>query len=130
MAVTPAFTSTPRLTTSAVSAANTNRDGTGTIVSLMTGAAAGTKVFEVDIQWTVTSTAGMLRLYLSVDGGSTWKLFDEQAVTAITASASVACFRATKTYTNLVLRDSSCVIGASTHNAEASVVTVLGGDLT
>ena len=32
MATTPNFTSTSRLATASVSAANTNRDGTGTIV--------------------------------------------------------------------------------------------------
>ena len=126
MATTPNFTSTSRLATASVSAANTNRDGTGTIVTVLTGVAAGTKVFEVDVQMTVTSTAGMVRLFLSSDSGATWKLFDEVAIAAATASASV---KATQ-YTNLILPSASWVLGAATHNAEASVVTALGGDLT
>lgn len=130
MAVTPNFTSTSRLATASVSAANTNRDGTGTIVTVLTGVAAGTKVFEVDVQMTVTSTAGMVRLFLSSDSGTTWKLFDEVAIAAATVSASVKGTRVATQYTNLILSSASWVLGAATHNAEASVVTALGGDLT
>jgi hypothetical protein len=130
MATTPNFTSTSRLATAAVSTANTNRDGTGTIVSVITGVAAGTKVFEVDVQMIVTSTAGMVRLFLSSDTGSTWKLFDEVAIAAATVSASVKGTRVATQYTNLILPSASWILGASTHNAEASVVTALGGDLT
>lgn len=130
MATTPNFTSTSRLATASVSAANTNRDGTGTIVTVLTGVAAGTKVFEVDVQMTVTSTAGMVRLFLSSDSGATWKLFDEVAIAAATASASVKATRVATQYTNLILPSASWVLGAATHNAEASVVTALGGDLT
>ena len=130
MAVTPNFTSTARLATASVSAANANRDGTGTIVTVLTGVAAGTKVFEVDVQMTVTSTAGMVRLFLSSDSGTTWKLFDEVAIAAATASASVKATRVATQYTNLILPSASWVLGAATNNAEASVVTALGGDLT
>ena len=130
MATTPNFTSTSRLATASVSAANTNRDGTGTIVTVLTGVAAGTKVFEVDVQMTVTSTAGMVRLFLSSDTGATWKLFDEVAIAAATVSASVKATRVATQYTNLILPSASWVLGAATHNAEASVVTALGGDLT
>ena len=130
MATTPNFTSTSRLATASVSAANTNRDGTGSIIAVLTGVAAGTKVFEVDVQMTVTSTAGMVRLFLSSDSGTTWKLFDEVAIAAATASASVKATRVATQYTNLILPSASWVLGAATHNAEASVVTALGGDLT
>lgn len=130
MASIPNFTSTARLTASAVSAANTGRDGTGTIVSLISGVAAGTKVFEVDVQMTVTSTAGMVRLYLSSDSGASWKLFDEVAIAAATVSASVKGTRVSTLYSNLILPSSAHALGASTHNAEASVVTVMAGDLT
>jgi hypothetical protein len=128
MADSPAFASTPRCETAAVSAANTNRDGTGTIVAIATGAATGTKIEEVDVKATVTTTAGMVRLYLSLDAGTTWRLYDEIPVTAITASASVATFRQANTYTNLILRDASAKLGASTHNAEALTVVATGGD--
>lgn len=127
MASTPSFTSTPRLGSGQVSAANTNRDGTGTLVSVLTGAAAGTKVFEVAVVATVTTTAGMVRLY--IDDGTNVRLFDEIPVTAVTGSASVAEFRALRKYSSLVLPSTSHILKASTHNAEAINVFAHGGDL-
>lgn len=130
MAANPAYATTPRLGVGQISAANTNRDGTGTIVSVLTGVAAGTKVFEVVAQATVTTTAGMVRLYVSLDAGSTWRLFDEIAIPAVTVGANTPAVRAARLYTNLVLRDASCQLGASTHNGEAFNVIAQAGDLT
>lgn len=128
MATEPAFASTPRCEIAQISTANTNRDGTGTIGTIATGAATGTKIEEVDIKATVTTTAGMVRLYLSLDAGTTWRLFDEVAVSAITVAASTQSFRQAQTYTNLILRDASAKLGASTHNAETFNVVAIGGD--
>lgn len=130
MASTPAYAATPRsLDIAQVSAANTNRDGTGTIVTVCTGAAAGTRVSAITVQATVTTTAGMVRIYLSTDSGSTWRLFDEILVSAITASGSVAAFRARRTYDDLVLTGTSDLIGASTVAAEAINVFTSAMDL-
>ena len=84
MASTPSFTSTPRIGAANVATANTNRDGTGTITALLTGAAAGTKVTSITAQAAVTTTAGMVRIFVSTDSGSTWRLFDELAIAAAT----------------------------------------------
>ena len=130
MASTPSFTSTPRIGYGQVSTANTNRDGTGTVVTMLTGAAAGTKVFEIAAQATVTTTAGMVRIFLSLDGGTTKRLIDELAIAAATVSASVKGTRITTSYSNLILPDASAVLYASTHNAEAINVVALAGDLT
>ena len=130
MSTKPAFTSTVRNAVGAVSAANTNRDGTGTIVSILTGVAAGTRVFEISVKALSTTTAGMVRLFISFDGGSTWKLYDEILVSAVTPSASVAAFKSSLTPPNLLLPNASTIIGASTHNAELFNVFVVGGDLT
>ena len=110
-----------------VTTANTNRDGTGTITTILTGVAAGTRINEIVIEATATTTAGMVRLYLH--DGTNARLFDEFVVTAITAAASTAVYRATKTYDNLVLSSASWSIRASTHNTETFNVIVLGADL-
>ena len=130
MAANPTFTSTPRVGYGQVSAANTSRDGTGTLVTLLTGAAAGTKVFEIAAQATVTTTAGMVRIFLSLDSGTTKRLIDEMSIAAATVSASVKGTRIATTYSNLVLPDASAVLYASTHNAEAINVAAFAGDLT
>lgn len=130
MATSPAFTSTPRYASATVSAANTNRDGTGTIVSVLTGVAAGTKVFEVVVQATGTTTAGMVRLFVSTDSGTTWRLFDEVTIAAATPSGTVKATRVSTTYANLILANGSQVLGAATNNAESFAVIALAGDLT
>jgi hypothetical protein len=130
MAAAPTYAANPRsIDRAVVSAANTNRDGSGTIVSIATGSAAGFKVMEVVAQATVTTTAGMIRLFISTDSGSTWDLFDELPVGAVTVSASISAFRAVKNYNNLVLTGTTNRLGASTHNAEAFEVYALGADL-
>jgi hypothetical protein len=130
MASNPVFTSTARADFVNVAAANTARDGTGTITTLVTGVAAGTKVFEVDIQATVTTTAGMIRLFISSDSGTTWKMFDEISVAAATPSATVKATRNLTSYNNLILPSSSYRLGVTTNNAESINVFALSGDLT
>jgi hypothetical protein len=127
MATQPAFATTPRIGMGQVTTANTNRDGTGTIATILTGVAAGTRINEIVIEAVGTTTAGMVRLYLH--DGTNARLFDEFVVTAITAAASTAVYRAAKTYDNLVLPSSSWSIRASTHNTETFNVIVLGADL-
>lgn len=127
MATQPAFATVPRIGLAQVSAANTNRDGTGTIVTIITGVAAGTRIAEVVVEATVTTTAGMVRLYL-FDGTNT-RLFDEVAIAAATPSASVRATRVSTVYTNLILPSASWQLRASTHNAEAINVIALGADL-
>jgi hypothetical protein len=127
MAASPVFAVTPEIGMGQVSAANTNRDGTtGTYVTLVTAAPSGTRVAEIVTQATVTTTAGMVRLFLT--DGSTIRMFDEIAISAATVSASVKGNRVSTLYTNLVI-PSGWSIKASTHNAEAINVFVLGADL-
>jgi hypothetical protein len=128
MAANPAFASTSRTGSVQVATANTNRDGTGTVVDVLTGVAAGTKVFEVVVQATGTTTAGMVRLYY-FDGTNT-RLLDEVPVTAVTPSASAAAFRARRVYDNLIIAGSTHKLQASTHNAETFNVIASAGDLT
>ncbi len=127
MAVAPVFAVTPRLTSVAVATANTNRDGTGTLVSLITGVAAGTRINEISVQATVTTTAGMVRIYLY--DGTNYRLWDEVAIPAATVSASVKGIRVATTYNNLILPSASWQLFASTHNGEAFTVTTMGADL-
>lgn len=130
MAAAPAYAATPRsIDIAQVSAANTNRDGTGTIVTVCAGVAAGTRVSSVTAHATVSTTAGMVRLYLSTDTGSTWRLYREIPVTAVTVSASAAAWEARLEFTDLVLTGTSDLLGASTHNAEAINVFPAAMDL-
>jgi hypothetical protein len=126
MADNPTFAATPRLDRNNLSAANSARDGTGTLVDVCTATGGGVKIESVVVQATATTTAGMVRLF--VHDGSTSRLFDEVAVAAVTPSASVAAFRARRVYPDLVLEPGH-KLQASTHNAETFVVHALGGEL-
>jgi len=130
MATTPAFVSTARLTVASVSTANTAIDGTGTITSLITGVAAGTRVLEIDAQCSATSAAALVNLFISTDSGSTWTLFDQIAITAATSSTTVKANRNTATYQNLILPGTAYSIGCTTTISQATRVYALAGDLT
>ena len=130
MATNPSFVSTPRLEVVQVGTANTNRDGSGTLGTLITGAAAGTRVFEIVAQAAESTTAGMVRIFLSTDGGTTKRLIDEISIAAATASGSVKATRNSAVYQNLVLEDANCILYASTHVAEDINVCVMAADLT
>jgi len=127
MAADPAFAVTPRVAAVNVATANTNRDGTGTVATLITGASTGTRIAEIVVQARVTTTAGMVRVFLY--DGTTFYFFDEISIAAATVSASVKGTRVSTAYNNLVLPSASWSVRVSTHNAESIDVTAMGADL-
>lgn len=124
MATTPIFTKTPQMGIAAISAANTNRDGTGTIVDVITGAAVGTRIERITIAATSTTTAGVVRLYL-YDGTNT-RLWKEVLVAAVTPSTTVSPFQSILSNQGLNL-PSTFKLRASTNNAESFNVVAEGG---
>ena len=129
MASSPAFIATGRVAAVNVATANTATDGTGTIASLIAGVAAGTRVNEIDVKCAATSAAAQINLFISSDTGSTWKIFDSVTVTAVTQSATVAGFRGSASYTNLILPSAAHIIGVTTTISQSTNVVALGGDL-
>ena len=124
MATNANYASTPRAASAVLSAANTNRDGTGTIVTLIAGATNGTRVDDIRISATGTTTAGMIRFYLSLDSGTTNRLLFEVPVSAATPSGVVQSFQTTLTNLGIILPDASAQLRASTNNAESFHVVV------
>ena len=131
MATQAAFAATPHTEVSVVSAANTNRDGTGTIVTILTPDANGTRMERIQIKATGTTTAGQLRLFVSADAGVTWRFHDEIAVAAIVPSATVQSFEGSLTFGNVsfLALSSGQRLGMSTHNAESFHVTAIGAGI-
>jgi hypothetical protein len=127
MAAEPAFAVTPRIATVNIATANANRDGTGTVATLITGASTGTRIAEIVIKARVTTTAGQVRVFLH--DGTTFFAFDEIAVAAATVSSTVQGARVSTTYSNLVLPNASWSVRVSTDKAESIDVTALGADL-
>lgn len=131
-AATPSFAVIPRAAVAAVSAANTARDGTGTIVDIMVGVTAGTKINEVVVQTTGDPADSAVTLFLH--NGTAFFLFDEVDMgNPAAAAATVSGFRYSKSYNNLVLPSSSWKLGAAiTVALTAGVLNVFafGADLT
>lgn len=132
MASTPQFAATPKVGIATISTANTNRDGTGTLGTVLTAGASGTRIRRIEVQATGTTTAGMVRLYLH--DGTTAHLFLEVPVSAITPSGTVSAF--TANYSEATTTDqlpltipTGYSLRASTHNAESFKVIAEGGDL-
>lgn len=91
MAASPTFAATPHTGIAVISTANLNRDGTGTIVSLFTPGASGSRVASCTITATVTTASQQLvRLYRSIDSGTTWRLWKEIGMAAVTISTGLA----------------------------------------
>jgi len=126
----PIFVDTVQWGSARISTANTNRDGTGTLGDVFTGAADGSRISYIRIMATSTTTAGMIRLYV-YDGTNT-RLWDEVMVNALTPSATVLGFRATIASPipgePLLVLKSTHVLRASTHNAESFDVSAVAGD--
>jgi hypothetical protein len=69
-----------------ISTANSNRDGTGTLGTVLTGASNGTLIKNVFIKATGTTSQGMIRLF--VYDGSNTRLLREIDVDPVTPSAT------------------------------------------
>lgn len=122
MAANPTFAITPKIGQVRIATANTNRDGTGTLGTVYTGVAAGSRVLWIQAMATSTTTAGAIRLF--VDNGSSVSLWREVLVTALTPSVTVLGW--TTTWFSpvpgeplLLLPTASYVLKASTNNAES-----------
>lgn len=121
MSVQAQYAAMPKTAVAQVTTANTARDGTGTIATVFTAGASGSRIDDVTITAVATTTAGMVRLFLH--DGTNARLLREVAVSAITPSGTVAAFTASLTNLALVLQ-SGWSLRASTHNAETFNVCV------
>ena len=126
MSTTANFFSTPRTAVAQLTTGNTARDGSGTPVAVITGAANGTRIDDIEITHAGAgaSSAGVIRLFLSGDGGTTNRLLREIMVTAITPSTSTAGWSHRITDLGLILASASWSLRATTHNTDTFNVCV------
>lgn len=126
----PVFVLTPRTGVVQISTANTNLDGTGTLGTLFQAGPNGARLDCINIKATITTTAGMIRLFLT-KGGST-RLWKEVPVSAITPSGTVAAFEAVVEASNHkdmpMILEADTIVKVGTHNAETFNVIAQAGD--
>ena len=139
MATSAQYATTPTVDISQISTANTNRDGTGTLVeiasgpSVAQGSGVGKRISTVVICATGTTTQNMIRFFLSTDGGTTKRLIGEVVTAPLTPSGTVPAYQAVVPFlSGLILQgqvsSNSCKLYASTHAAETYNIFVFGGN--
>lgn len=131
MSTTANYAATPNLGIAAISTANTNRDGTGTIGTVLTAGASGSRVDAVMLKATGTTTAGMIRLF--IHNGTTAYLLNEIPVLANTPSSTAPAWEVqmnSSTMSQLfpIILPTGYSLRASTNNAENFNVMAQGGD--
>lgn len=137
MATTAQFTAQPILEYSQLTTANTNRDGTGTLVTVSTGPSAsaaagvGQRINRVTVQAAGATSAGVIRFYISLDNGTTNRLILERLVGAVSPSTTVLAWRQEMPeLVGLILPGGgNALLRASTNNAETFNVIVESGRL-
>ena len=126
---TPIFTLTPNIGKGSVSTANTNRDGTGTIATIFTAGANGSKISEIDIMASSDPADSTVVFYLY--DGSTYYPIDEWDIgNPAAGSATVASYNEKRTFANLVLPTGWSLRASITAALTAGVlyIVALGGD--
>lgn len=106
--------------------ANTNRNGTGTIVDIVTAGAGGADVYALYIAAQGTTTDGKIHLYIKDSG--TYYYIGEYQVTGITPSTTVARYQLTISFTYLKLANAQA-LAAATEKTETFTVTATGVQL-
>jgi hypothetical protein len=131
MASTGNYASTPRTGVVVIDTANTARDGTGTLGTVLLAPASGSRIDGLDIQAVGTTTAGMVRLF--VHNGTTAFLLTEIPVIAVTPGAAIPAWSvhlSTNSNPNFpIVLGSGFSLRASTNNADAfNIITTQAGD--
>lgn len=123
----PVYGLTPNHGVARATAANTNRDGTGTTYTVITGGTNGTRVERVFGKSEVTTTAGMARLFHK--SGSTFRFLDEVNMTALTPSGTVQSWQGffNPAIFPIILKNAE-TLEVSINNAEATIFHAEGTD--
>jgi hypothetical protein len=132
MALSPVHASAGVIGATTVSTANTARDGTGTIATIVTGVAAGTRINRVVLKATGDPADSVVTLFLH--DGTNYFLFDEFDLgNPAAGSTTVPAYREERVYSDLVLPSASWSLRAAiTVALTAGVINVfaLGEALT
>lgn len=127
MSLSPQFATTPKIGSARINTANANRDGTGTIATLITAGVSGTRVDSISVKALGNTSQGMIRLF--VHDGTNYRFITEDQVEALTPAAT------DKTHESLIELDGGLVLPTlhslrvSTEVDDTFDVCAFGGDL-
>ena len=126
MAITAQFVATPKVGLFNISVANTDLTGAGTIGTVFSAGADGSRIERCVVKATGTTTAGMVRLF--IHNGTAATLLTEIQVAAVTPSGTLPAFETTLVFDGGLVIPTGYSLRAATHNAESFQLTALGGD--
>jgi len=129
MAAAPIYTGTVNVGSGLVpGTADTSRTAPSNATTIFTAGSSGSRIEEIIFQGVGTTVAGIVCVFRH--DGSTYHLIDEVAITAVTPSTTVAAFRTTRQYANLLLKsgDTLRVTTQIAGNQSLVKVTAEGGD--
>jgi hypothetical protein len=129
VATAPNFTGTPQTEVASVSTANTARDGTGTIATVFTAGASGSRITSIRCVATVDPADSIVNLFLH-DGTTAWFFDSVDMGNPAAASTTADAFKAVVSYTDLLLPSGWSLRASITVALTAGVVNVFahGGD--
>lgn len=127
MASSPVFIGAPKVWQQQISTANTARDGSGTIGTIMSAGASGSRISGIRIMSVGTVTAGMIRFF--INDGTNKYLWKERPVIAVTASGSAAGFDDEFIIPDGLVLPTGWSLLAATNNAEVFNIFAYGGDI-
>jgi hypothetical protein len=100
---TPIFVGTPRIEAVRINAANTAKDGSGTIVTAFTAGTNGSRIDAVTFlnapDTPATNSAGVWRIFIRKNSSSPWTLLQETTTAAVASSNTVVGALVTNLFT-------------------------------
>jgi hypothetical protein len=127
----PIFALVPETSFATVTAATTDRTGAtmGNTITLLTAATNGTKITQIGAKVAGTNAATLVLIFISDTVGANFKLFDEIALPAITASTTATSQRQVNTYSDLQLKAGQVVkVGITVAVSDGVNVFAIKGD--
>lgn len=118
MAAAPTFSATKKAQQCQPAGSNTARDGSGSNVTSGCAPAGAGLLRRTRIVGVGTVTAGIVRVFVSYDGGTTKRLLHEEPVSSTTPSGTVAGWERTLEWYDMLIPNGSFVLYFTTHNAE------------
>lgn len=126
MASAPIFVGNPKSWFGKLATANTNRDGTGTTVTIVSGGTLGSRIDKIKAVASGVVTAGVIRYFLS--NGTVIVLLKEVIVPATAPSTTIAAWEDERTFADGLLVQNGWSLLAATNNAENFNIIASGGD--
>lgn len=92
MAATPQYAATPKIGSANLTTADTSLTAPTTVSTIMTAGASGTRIDYIEVQAVATTTASIVNLFIY--DGSTYILYAQVPVVAVTSSTTAPAFQA------------------------------------